>query len=60
MDGLEHQIRLNVLLELAAELYDANLRDVISVKEWLEAKADMLRTCHAASDITTVEDEFLP
>ena len=43
MDGLERQIRLNLLLELLAELYDRNLTDVISVKEWLEAKADMLR-----------------
>ncbi len=41
MDGLEHQIRLNLLRELLAELYDRNLTDVISVKEWLEAKADM-------------------
>jgi hypothetical protein len=43
LDGQEHQIRLNLLLELLAELYDRNLTDVISVKEWLEAKADMLR-----------------
>jgi hypothetical protein len=42
MDGQERQIRLNLLLELLAELYDRNLTDVISVKEWLEAKADML------------------
>jgi hypothetical protein len=46
MDRLERQIRINVLLELVAELYDANLSDVISVKEWLEAKAEMLRTGH--------------
>jgi hypothetical protein len=43
IDRLERQIRLNLLLEFVAELYDRNLTDVISVKEWLEAKADMLR-----------------
>ena len=43
MDGLERQIRLNLLLELLAELYNRNLTDVISVKEWLEVKADVLK-----------------
>lgn len=54
MDGLEREIRRNLLLELAAELYSRNLSDVISVKEWLEAKADMLKTPH------TVERAALP
>jgi hypothetical protein len=40
----ECQIRLNLLVELVNELYDSNLSDVISVKEWLEAKAEALRT----------------
>ena len=40
MDALELQIRRNVLLGLIAELYQQNLSDVISVKEWLENKLD--------------------
>ena len=47
MDELERQIRLNLLLELVDELYASNLSDVISVKEWLEAKTDLLRIPHA-------------
>jgi hypothetical protein len=47
LDRLERQIRLKLLLELVAELYDSNLTDVIAVKEWLEVKADMLRTGRA-------------
>jgi hypothetical protein len=40
LDALERQIRRNVLLELIAELYQQNLSDAISVKEWLQAKLD--------------------
>jgi hypothetical protein len=43
MDMLERQIRLNLLLELVDGLYASNLSDVISVKEWLEAKVVLLR-----------------
>lgn len=35
---LEHQIRRDVLQELLAELYQRNITDAISVREWLEAK----------------------
>jgi hypothetical protein len=38
LDLLERAIRRNVLLGLIAELYEKNPSDVISVKEWLEAK----------------------
>ena len=38
LDALERQIRRNVLLGLMAELYQRNLSDVISVREWLETK----------------------
>lgn len=38
MDPLERQIRRNVLLALIAEVYEQNLSDAISVREWLEAK----------------------
>ena len=40
MDALECRIRWNVLLGLIAELYEKNLGDAISVKEWLESKLD--------------------
>lgn len=35
---LEHQIRRNVLLGLIAEVYEKNLSDAISMREWLESK----------------------
>lgn len=38
MDALERQIRRNMLLGLIAELYEKNLSDAISVREWLESK----------------------
>ena len=38
MDALESQIRRNVLLGLLTELYEKNVTDAISVREWLESK----------------------
>jgi hypothetical protein len=38
LSELERAIRRNVLLGLIAEMYERRLSDVISVKEWLEAK----------------------
>jgi hypothetical protein len=40
LDALERHIRRNVLLGLIAELYEHQLSDAISVKEWLESKLD--------------------
>jgi hypothetical protein len=40
LDLLEREIRKNVVLKLIAELYEKNLSDSISVKEWLESKLD--------------------
>jgi hypothetical protein len=38
LDLLEREIRKNAVLKLIAELYERNLSDAISVKEWLESK----------------------
>jgi hypothetical protein len=40
LDFPESNIRCNVLLGLIAELYQANLNDALSVKEWLQARLD--------------------